>query len=48
MGTFLAREEILSRHPATRLDRYSLEEPTPPVLQELRRPGSRVPTRETV
>src|SRR5918997_5127028 len=43
-GRFLAREEISTRHLATRLDRYSLLEPTPPAALQQHRQGSRVPT----
>jgi hypothetical protein len=43
-GRFLAREEILTRHLAVRLDGYSLLEPTPRASLLQHRQGSRVPT----
>src|SRR5918998_6198340 len=45
-GRFLAREEISTSHLATRLDRYPLEEPTPPA--SLLQQGSRLPTKRLV
>ncbi len=43
-GRFLAREEISTSHLGTRLDGYSLEEPTPPAPLQKHRQGSRLPT----
>jgi crotonobetainyl-CoA:carnitine CoA-transferase CaiB-like acyl-CoA transferase len=43
-GGFLARGEISTSHLATRLDGYSLEEPTPPAPLLLHRQGSMLPT----
>ena len=43
MGRFLAREEILTIQLATRLDKYSLLEPTPPYSAAFTRQRSLVP-----
>ena len=44
-GSFYRRREISSRHLATRLDRYSLLEPTPPATLLQRTQVSRLPTK---